>query len=178
LGKRPSYLVTRSTTPLIVGVEKMARRPLRSRTAHEAAGHLVPRAVQPTPKPDAWRRPAVIGPPPGTRKRPQPILQGGKPRRPPTMKYQPALIQRSQPRRSKKPNYQFEPMVIGRNWHGPTLWEIPTRQREPFPRTVYQLGIRERQPWLTEYYRVNPMARNRAQTEARRIIDWAHKTLR
>lgn len=57
-------------------------------------------------------------------------------------------------------------------------FSVPTGRRDPFPHDRLRVPIDQRQNWLRDYYAANPMAAARARSEARTMIDWAHKKLR
>lgn len=57
-------------------------------------------------------------------------------------------------------------------------WRLRRDQVEPFPREVSRIRPRYRQHFLRHYYRANPWAAQRARSQSRTIIDWAHKHLR
>ena len=57
-------------------------------------------------------------------------------------------------------------------------WEVPRGRIDPYPREVNRAPMAERQNWLRTYYRENPMAAQQARSEARTMIEWAHKYLR
>lgn len=57
-------------------------------------------------------------------------------------------------------------------------WKVPTGRREPFPKIINRYPQGNRQSWLRSYYHANPMAAQQARSQARTIINWAHKHLR
>lgn len=73
----------------------------------------------------------------------------------------------------------FEPEIVT---HSPAFQRygipMPTRRSDVFPQERMQVAPERRQSFLRDYYNANPDAAARARSEARTVIDWAHKMLR
>jgi hypothetical protein len=96
------------------------------------------------------------------------------------LEFPPGIVPSSRPSDPFKRASQFPPLVIDVPRPEPhkDRWRIPTGRRDPFPRDISQIPMGDRQSWLRSYYRANPPAAERARSEARTMIDWAHRHLR